>query len=163
PGEGHLVLQESCEIHALEVKADHDVAPHATQKVAEQRGQAELAADALVVGTFARHFGHGPGHEASTGLGPSGAGGARVGSALPTGLSESGRLSAGGPGQASAPWHFLYFLPEPQWHGSLRPILGPSRRTGGPLICSPSTKSQRLPCLRNVADSRWAIFTPRSS
>ena len=29
-----------------------------------------------------------------------------------------------------APWHFLYFLPEPQGQGSLRPTLGASRRTG---------------------------------
>ncbi len=25
---------------------------------------------------------------------------------------------------AAAPWHFLYFLPEPHGHGSLRPTLG---------------------------------------
>jgi len=25
----------------------------------------------------------------------------------------------------AAPWHFLYFLPEPQWQGSLRPIFSP--------------------------------------
>ena len=28
------------------------------------------------------------------------------------------------PPAACAPWHFLYFLPEPQGHGSLRPTLG---------------------------------------
>ena len=28
------------------------------------------------------------------------------------------------------PWHFLYFLPLPQGHGSLRPTLGSARRTG---------------------------------
>ena len=28
----------------------------------------------------------------------------------------------------SAPWHFLYFLPEPHGHGSLRPTLSPVRR-----------------------------------
>src|SRR5579863_9344505 len=28
-----------------------------------------------------------------------------------------------------APWHFLNFLPLPHQHGSLRPILGSSRRT----------------------------------
>src|SRR2546423_2517098 len=31
--------------------------------------------------------------------------------------------------QTTAPQHFLYFLPEPQGHGSLRPILGWSRVT----------------------------------
>ena len=30
---------------------------------------------------------------------------------------------------AVAPQHFLYFLPLPQEHGSLRPIFGVSRRT----------------------------------
>jgi transposase len=30
---------------------------------------------------------------------------------------------------AAAPQHFLYFLPLPQEHGSLRPIFGVSRRT----------------------------------
>src|SRR5262249_8434812 len=28
---------------------------------------------------------------------------------------------------ALAPWHFLYFLPEPQGQGSLRPTLAPAR------------------------------------
>ncbi len=31
--------------------------------------------------------------------------------------------------QAAAPWHFLYFLPLPHGHGSLRPTFGSSRRT----------------------------------
>jgi hypothetical protein len=30
---------------------------------------------------------------------------------------------------AATPWHFLYFLPLPQGHGSFRPTLGSSRRT----------------------------------
>ena len=30
---------------------------------------------------------------------------------------------------AAAPWHFLYFLPLPHGHGSLRPTFGSSRRT----------------------------------
>src|SRR5947207_6909950 len=30
---------------------------------------------------------------------------------------------------AQAPWHFLYFLPEPHQHGSLRPILSRSDLT----------------------------------
>src|SRR3954468_7324873 len=32
-------------------------------------------------------------------------------------------------GAAQAPWHFLYFLPEPHQHGSLRPILSRSDLT----------------------------------
>ena len=28
----------------------------------------------------------------------------------------------------SAPWHFLYFFPDPQGHGSLRPTFSPVRR-----------------------------------
>ena len=41
----------------------------------------------------------------------------------------SGALLIRGPLQAAAchgylPWHFLYFMPEPQKHGSLRPTLG---------------------------------------
>src|SRR5437763_879799 len=32
-------------------------------------------------------------------------------------------------GYAAAPWHFLYFLPLPHGHGSLRPTFGSSRRT----------------------------------
>src|SRR5947207_2659772 len=34
-----------------------------------------------------------------------------------------------GSGGAQAPWHFLYFLPEPHQHGSLRPILSRSDLT----------------------------------
>ncbi len=30
--------------------------------------------------------------------------------------------------QSAAPWHFLYFLPLPQWQGSLRPSFGSARR-----------------------------------
>src|SRR5436190_9388475 len=33
------------------------------------------------------------------------------------------------PCQAAAPWHFLYFLPLPHGHGSLRPTFGSSRLT----------------------------------
>jgi hypothetical protein len=58
------------------------------------------------------------------------------------------------PRHAALPQHFLYFLPLPQGHGSLRPALGPSRTTGGPLISSPSTNTQRLLWRRKVASSR---------
>ena len=37
----------------------------------------------------------------------------------------------------SAPWHFLYFLPEPQGHGSLRPTLGWLRWTVSTLASWP--------------------------
>jgi hypothetical protein len=43
----------------------------------------------------------------------------RVYSAAPAPPSSSGR------------WHFLYFLPLPQWQGSLRPSRGPARAADG--------------------------------
>src|SRR5690606_34533610 len=33
-------------------------------------------------------------------------------------------------GAPQAPWHFLYFAPDPKGHGSLRPTLAPWRTTG---------------------------------
>src|SRR5580704_1129336 len=35
-----------------------------------------------------------------------------------------------------APWHFLYFLPEPQGHGSLRPTFAPARTGLGASACA---------------------------
>lgn len=37
---------------------------------------------------------------------------------------------------ASAPWHFLYFLPEPHGHGSFRPIFAPVRTGFGASACA---------------------------
>ena len=55
------------------------------------------------------------------------------------------------PPSSSLPWHFLYFLPEPHGHGSLRPTLGRSRLTGAvvgpsPATCAPRRRA-RLRCL----------------
>src|SRR6478609_2606889 len=60
--------------------------------------------------------------------------------------------------QASVPWHFLYFLPLPQGHGSLRPTRGSVRRTGGPFSSTPSTKYHLPSSFLKVARSRWSIF-----
>src|SRR6266853_6590018 len=38
------------------------------------------------------------------------------------------------------PWHFLYFLPLPHGHGSLRPTFGSSRRTVLTDASSPPTR-----------------------
>jgi hypothetical protein len=37
-----------------------------------------------------------------------------------------------------APWHFLYFFPLPQGHGSLRPSLGPSETVFGAVVAPPA-------------------------
>src|SRR6266571_2582229 len=42
---------------------------------------------------------------------------------------------------SSLPWHFLYFLPEPHGHGSLRPTFGLSRLTGSVLAPSPAVRA----------------------
>src|SRR5438874_3503128 len=42
--------------------------------------------------------------------------------------------------QVPCPWHFLYFLPLPQGHGSLRPTFGSSRRTVFTTASSPPTR-----------------------
>lgn len=39
-----------------------------------------------------------------------------------------------------APWHFLYFLPDPQGQGSLRPTLSSPRWTG----CAETGSSPRF-------------------
>ena len=53
------------------------------------------------------------------------------------------------PSYAALPWHFLYFLPLPHGHGSLRPTFGPDRFVGfdlevsepsGPLVTARSTR-----------------------
>src|ERR1700753_3772980 len=45
--------------------------------------------------------------------------------------------------QASAPWHFLYFLPEPHGQGSLRPTLSPVRRGALPLVSAVAELTER--------------------
>src|SRR5271170_3588786 len=50
----------------------------------------------------------------------------------------------------SNPWHFLYFLPDPHGHGSLRPTLSPVRRwaTSFPPL---------LPAMRACSSSRFFL------
>src|SRR4030095_2951276 len=43
--------------------------------------------------------------------------------------------------EGQAPWHFLYFLPLPHEHGSLRPIRGPLFRIGLAVSSSPPAKA----------------------
>src|SRR5205814_402012 len=50
--------------------------------------------------------------------------------------------------QAFAPQHFLYFLPEPQWQGSLRPTFDPLRTT-----CCTGARSP-APAMRACSSSR---------
>src|ERR1700730_17655058 len=45
--------------------------------------------------------------------------------------------------QASAPWHFLYFFPEPHGQGSLRPTLSPARRFVAPLVSAEAALTER--------------------
>ena len=49
----------------------------------------------------------------------------------------SSRAVAIRPPPRPAPWHFLYFLPEPHGHGSLRPTFGASRWTVSTLASWP--------------------------
>ena len=53
-------------------------------------------------------------------------GGIKLTHRLVTGRAMNGDLAI--VDYAAAPWHFLYFLPEPQGHGSLRPTLSPVPR-----------------------------------
>src|SRR5690349_20870742 len=46
--------------------------------------------------------------------------------------------------QGSEPWHFLYFFPLPQGHGSLRPIFADAIR--GRLPCIASVRSMLARC-----------------
>src|SRR5512145_2849100 len=66
------------------------------------------------------------------------------------------------PLQAALPQHFLYFLPLPQGHGSLRPVRGPSRRIVGVLSSLPSTKYHLPSFFSNEERSRCGMVTPFS-
>src|SRR5204862_2014057 len=64
-------------------------------------------------------------------------------------------------GHAAAPWHFLYFLPEPQVQGSLRPTFCEPRLTGaGASFGAPENVSGwrggwgSIRSMRAVSDSR---------
>src|SRR3982751_3991012 len=56
---------------------------------------------------------------------------------------------------ATLPQQFLYFLPLPQGQGSLRPTLGPPRRTGRSMAYSPFSGSSAP-----VAVGEAAVRTP---
>src|ERR1700722_8741286 len=62
--------------------------------------------------------------------------------------------------QAAAPWHFLYFLPEPQKQGSLRPICLPERCwvTAAPLLPPAMRAASSSRCfLRSNSRSRVSM------
>src|SRR5689334_17951414 len=61
--------------------------------------------------------------------------------------SEEARVSAA---CVYAPWHFLYFLPEPQGQGSLRPTLSSLRWTVGADTGSSPRFSVSLGCGREI-------------
>src|SRR3984893_7585222 len=44
---------------------------------------------------------------------------------------------------AAAPWHFLYFFPEPHGQGSLRPTFSPARRGAAPLVSAEAELTER--------------------
>ena len=54
-----------------------------------------------------------------------------------------------GQSQAAVPWHFLYFLPEPQGQGSLRPTLAEPRTTVWGALVWPA------PAMRASSNSRF--------
>ena len=70
--------------------------------------------------------------------------------------------------QAAAPWHFLYFLPEPQGHGSFRPTLAAARTGFGASACAGPAWNCRFSAavaaaVRSGARSRnraWPIRRP---
>src|SRR5438128_11227886 len=49
---------------------------------------------------------------------------------------------------ALAPWHFLYFFPEPQGQGSLRPTFAPARTGLGASACAGPVWYCRSRCCR---------------
>src|SRR6187401_2199737 len=54
-------------------------------------------------------------------------------------------------------WHCLYFLPEPQWHGSLRPS---SCRDGSAKVLLRTYKSSVLSQGGHSRLTRWAFASP---
>src|ERR1700739_2184786 len=59
--------------------------------------------------------------------------------------------------QLYAPWHFLYFLPEPQGEGVLRPTFSAPRTTCCTVLCS------LLPAMRACSSSRRFLRWKASS
>jgi hypothetical protein len=56
------------------------------------------------------------------------------------------------------PWHFLYFFPDPQGQGSLRPTFSPVRRCVGWLASPP----ERLAASSSRCFFRWNSFSSAS-
>lgn len=63
------------------------------------------------------------------------------------------------PRYCSIPWHFLYFFPLPQGHGSFRPTFSPVRRCDGWL---PSPPPDRLATSNSRCFFRWNSFSSAS-
>src|SRR5687767_14210892 len=62
-----------------------------------------------------------------------------------------------------APWHFLYFLPLPHGHGSLRPTFGSGRTNGSmgsPSSSSSSSSSSPFSSSSSSSSSSSAIRNP---
>src|SRR5580704_10173758 len=62
----------------------------------------------------------------------------------------------------AAPWHFLYFFPLPQGHGSLRPTLAPAATVfvppeSSPPNCSPASSFSFLRSILRVKSSIWRL------
>ena len=69
-------------------------------------------------------------------------------------------------GLCSSPWHFLYFLPLPQWQGSLRPGSGPCARFphAGPCSSTAGAGRTRPRWLSPKASTRaWLVLGGPSS
>src|SRR3954466_14258936 len=62
---------------------------------------------------------------------------------------------------AAVPWHFLYFLPEPQGQGSLRPTFGSRRLTVS--CCTPCESLKTRFCFRAFGGGRARCTRSRST
>src|SRR2546430_9352659 len=58
---------------------------------------------------------------------------------------------------AMRPQQFLYFLPLPQGHGSLRPTLGNDRRIGRSIDTSPAPSPSPSPPTAAIAPRGWRM------
>src|SRR5712675_2862839 len=102
----------------------------------------------LPLATATRFFTPGMGWRGGIGCG-AGAGGIRLSPYLPScGLGAQRCCVPTWKDYVVAPWHFLYFLPEPQGQGSLRPTLALPRTTCCTVWASPD------PAMRACSSSR---------
>ena len=129
-----LVLDALATRRAKQV-ADHHVVEHSVDEAIDDASQGGLAAELVVKARLA--------HRGDC-----------------TSTRARGSPAARSRRHSPTPWHFLYFLPLPQGQGSFLPTRGSVRRTGGPLTSTPSTNTQRDPCLRKSARSRCSTLTP---